>query len=372
MFSTDERNTIVEVCLNKDELGMTWAEITEHLNELLDRNYKDSKTYRKVLDDHLLIENADDVKLELQKEKYKTQDARREFRRDVRNQARIEMLQDRMIDAIRELPPINISVIPKENGSSYGIVPAADWHLGAKHSNFWGDYSVEIAKQRVAEYADDVISNLNNYDLKELLVLNLGDMIEGFIHVSIRVAEEINAIEQSILAGELFTQFVTTLYNGLRVPIKLGSILDNHSRIHPDKKVHIEAENLQYVIQEFVRLRLELADLPKGAISIVGNHIDENIGYYKLGGRNIVWVHGHLEKGQLQNIYDRLQRGLPFEIDELIMAHRHNLQIHQNIWQVPSMKGTDGYAKDNRLFSKPSQSYRVYRGNNKITFEKYF
>ena len=374
MFTQKERELIIEVCLNKDLEGMTWQDVTDYLNEMLGREYRDSKTYRNVFNDYMTVKESEAIKNELQIERYKAMDAKREFRTDLRNQARIEVLYEQMFKSIKSLPRIKLDTKIRRGGHADMIVNASDWHLGAKHKNYWGEYSVEIAKERISKYAREVIRYGKMFNLREVLVINMGDMIEGFIHVSTRVQAELNAIEQTVLAGELFTQFIAEVANGLGVPIKVGSILDNHSRIHPNKAHHIEAENLQTIIEEFVRLRILNAelqgDIESGAIEFVRNHIDENIGHYNLGGRNIVWVHGHLDNPN--TVYQRLSQGLDFKIDGVIIAHRHHIQMHPYVWQVPSMKGTDEYAKNKRLFSPASQSFRVYDGDTRITFEVMF
>lgn len=367
VFTQSERELIIKTCYEKgtEEHLKTWQSVTDYLNMLLQRNYKDSKTYRNVWNDHLIIVEGHEIKRDIQKEKYKLSDIAREYRNDIRTQARIEVLTDRTVHAINTLPKIFLKPFKSIQSDTTALVNASDWHLGAKHENYWSRYSVDIAKERVAYYAHEIIRYAKGHNVSEILILNLGDMIEGFIHVSTRIQSELDAIDQSILAGELFSQFIMKIRNTLRVPVKVGWVLDNHSRIHPNKKEHIESESLQRIVMEFTKLRLEKTD-----IEFVGNYIDSNIGHYNLNGKNIVWVHGHLDNPN--TVVAKLQSGLPFKIDDVIIAHRHSTLIKENVYQVPSMKGTDEYAKDKRLFGNAAQSFRIYDGNNKITFEIIF
>lgn len=367
VFTDSEIKTIVETCLNKgvQEHLKTWNDVHEYLNSILVKNYRDSKTYRKVFNDYLIRTEGHDIKREIQIEKVKLSDVKREYNASIRNEARISNLYEKILEAIRELPAIELKPIELVNSDAYALINVSDWHIGAKFDNYFGKYNLEIAKERVNEYAEVIIDECKRYNVKEALILNMGDMIEGFIHVSTRIQAELDAIDQTIVAGELFTQFIIKIHNGLQIPLHVGSVLDNHSRIHPNKKEHIEAESLARIIMEFVKIRLE-----NTSINLVANVIDENIGYFNLGGKRIVWVHGHLDNPS--NVKAKIQEGVKFHVDEVVMAHRHHIMMKEGIYQVPSMKGTDEYAKDKRLFGEASQSFRIYEGNKKITVEVIF
>ena len=120
----------------------------------------------------------------------------------------------------------------------------------------------------------------------------------------------------------------------------------------------MEDESFGKIIMELTRLRLRETD-----IEFIGHTLDTNIGHIHFGGRNIVWVHGHLDNPD--NVVSKLNNMLEFKIDELFIAHRHHFKTWQGLTQVGSMKGTDTYAKDKRLYSKPSQSIVVYEGKNR-------
>ena len=75
MFTQKERELIIEVCLNKDLEGMTWQDVTDYLNEMLGREYRDSKTYRNVFNDYMTVKESEAIKNELQIERYKAMDA---------------------------------------------------------------------------------------------------------------------------------------------------------------------------------------------------------------------------------------------------------------------------------------------------------
>ena len=363
-FTRDEERKIIQVIQRKgtEDYLMTWTDITEYLNDILGYNYESTNTYRRVAKKYEEIEGYEQKKIDLQIETVKVRDSHREYKADIRNQARIDTLNSRMVEAIKTLKPINIVKKKTKKGKTDAVVNCSDWHIGAMHDNYWGKYSVDIAKKRIQHYANEVIRYNELFNFDEILILNLGDMIEGMIHVSTRVQSELNAVDQTILAGELFANFIAHIENNTDCKISVGWVLDNHSRVHPNKKDHIEAESFGRLIMEFVQLRLI-----GSRANFVGNVIDDNIGYYNLGNKAIGWVHGHLHNPL--TIEDKLHSGLDFKFDTIVMAHRHHKFEKGIVIQTGSPKGTDEYAKDKSLFTKPSQTIIVFEGNNKINID---
>lgn len=368
-FTREEERKIIDVIDRKgtEDFLMTWEDIKEYLNDLLGVEYKSDKTYRQVAKKYEDFHDFESKFIDLEKQRVRVRDANREYKNDIRNQARIDELNDRLIEAIKNQEPIKIDRVNGKKGKSKAIVNASDWHIGANHKNYWGEYSVNIAKERIQHYANEVVKYCNMHDVGEILILNMGDMIEGMIHVSTRIQAEIDAVQQSSVAAELFANFIAFIESNTSADIKVGWVLDNHSRIHANKKDHIEAESFGKLIMELVELRLKMSN---SSVKIVGNVIDDNIGYYRLGDKNVVWLHGHLDNPA--TVEHKLQAGLDFKIDVIVIAHRHHQYTKGKVYQVPSPKGVDDYAKNGRMFDDAAQSFRIYDGNNEITFNVKF
>ena len=71
------------------------------------------------------------------------------YRSDIRNQARLENLIEKMEESILTLKPFEIETLDIKEEGTDAVVLASDWHYGAKHDNYWGKYNSGIAKQRV-------------------------------------------------------------------------------------------------------------------------------------------------------------------------------------------------------------------------------
>ena len=358
LLSNEERNIVIEIASKRGFEFKTWNDVRLECNRVLGRDNDTARTYQRIYQDYLLVDGAYDIKEDIMKEKFKLQDVKREYISAIRNESRVEVLVEHLQGAIRALPAVHIEPYTIRLHGASCVATPADWHLGANHDNFMSKYSVDIATKRIGEYADAIIRECKSKVAKELLVINMGDMIEGNIHLGTRLEAELHAVDQTILAGELFANFLMKLRENLDIPIKVGWVLDNHSRIHANKKDHMEDESFGKIIMELTRLRLRETD-----IEFIGHTLDTNIGHIYFGGRNIVWVHGHLDNPD--NVVSKLNNMLEFKIDELFIAHRHHFKTWQGLTQVGSMKGTDTYAKDKRLYSKPSQSIVVYEGRNR-------
>lgn len=303
------------------------------------------RIYKAYLDDTYKVETSED----LQREKYQLADIQREYRALIREQARIDALKDVVRNELKDLEPIPYVPVHYPSGDGYMVVNTSDWHIGAKHENYLGEFNFEIAKKRINRYVTETVKRIQRDKPKEVLILNLNDLIEGNIHISTRVQAEFDAIQQTIKASELLAQFIAEVANHAPV-VKVGQVLDNHSRINKNKREHIEAESFGKILEYIVKERLGNHE----NIKFVGNPIDDNIGLTQLGGTRIAWVHGHLDKPQ--TVKSKLEDIIGIKVDYVFIAHRHHIMITDNVIQVGSLKGTDEYAFNLRLGERASQT----------------
>lgn len=358
----------------------TWDDVADYLNDALDYDYTESY-YRKQVqnfdkifaeikgeligDDYArMIDKKTDT---LYKQQVKTRDKLREMRSHLRDEARIEILAKEVKRAAASLEPLNMefytSVI--EDGVNEGVLLLSDWHIGAEFSNFKNSYNLEIAMDRLAYLVDSVIRYAQILKIRHLHVVNLGDMIEGLIHVSTRVESELGAVEQTIKAGEHLAWVLLRLEKaGLKITYHM--VLDNHSRTFANKKEHIEKENFGKLIHWWLEERLQNA---KSEIEFVQNEIDDNIGTFTLeNGKECAFVHGHLDK--INTVFQNLGGLLRKPLDYVFMGHYHIAKMKEfqggKVFVNGSLKGLDPYALNNRYMGQASQFLLVLDGNNEI------
>ena len=131
----------------KDLLGLTFKDIGLLLNEVSGNDYNEAKwrrpyegfvQFKEMFGEGVIshseqeiLEEIKEEKLELQKEKVKMRDQKREFSAIIRRQARLEHLSDYLEEALEELEPAHMPVTLQNTSNNEGMVVLSDWHLGA-------------------------------------------------------------------------------------------------------------------------------------------------------------------------------------------------------------------------------------------------
>jgi len=313
------------------------------------------------------LSQIDDREDELYKTKVKTADKLREYRKTLRDEARIENIMDVISEVALDLPEFKYEQKEiKLNGEANAIIEIGDWHYGKISDNFWNKFNTQIAKERVDKLIFDTIKYCEIMNVGTLYIANLGDLIEGAIHVSCRVMSEEDSIEQIMHASELLAYFINELHSfGLN--IKYVSVSDNHSRLNKNYKEHIEKENFGKIIDWYLQARLtNLSNF-----EFIENIIDESIAYFEVNGKNVFSIHGHLDNPH--SVVQDLTLSTGMIADIVLMGHYHNKvekSFHfSKVFVNGSLCGTDEYAKTRRLFSKASQTLIVFDNENIVNFE---
>ena len=381
---------LIEIGIKHQDLPLcekNWAELVE----LLKISGKTSEQFRKwilhkryskglvvknprILDDKTVEEvTMDDVdntltekKQALEKEKMKLRDERTSLNRTLRNEARLERFVQTIkdvADTYSKLPPVVNTSFSLDFPVCEAVYGLADLHIGPVIENYINTYNKEEATKRLNKIAQDIIYYCNLHNVNTLHFINMGDLIAGIIHPTIRLEQEFDVIEQVIIVSEL----VAELLNSLRQAapnITYRSVVDNHSRVMPDKNQHIELENLNRIIDIFVEQRL--ADTN---IQFMKDNLDIGIGKIVLqNGKKLFFMHGHEDKktSVVQDIV-----GLTHEFpDYILMAHYHNSAEHTfqgaKLFISGSIIGTDNYAFGKRLFGQPEQKLLIFDPRNNV------
>ena len=141
--------------------------------------------------------------LELQKAKVRLSEERIQNNANVRLLARIDSLKD-IADSVaitvakaKPFVTVNKNIVLK---SKYVMtVCLSDWHYGIDIDNPFNKYNPDVAKARLNKLVSEVIAMANTYQPKEINIVNLGDLISGRIHSTIRLNNRIDAITQTII-----------------------------------------------------------------------------------------------------------------------------------------------------------------------------
>lgn len=344
-----------------------WVLARRYQKGLVEKNPKvlDDKTIDEVTNEDV-SDSLEGQRQALIKAKMQLRDERTDFNRTLRAEARL----DRFIQTIQSLAK-DYSVLPTVVNTTFNtdiqsceaVYGLADLHLGPVVENYANTYNYEEAVKRVNKIAEDVIYYCNLHNVHTLHFINMGDLIAGIIHPTIRLEQEYDVIEQVIRVAELVAEMLNTLQQAAPV-VTYRSVVDNHARITPDKHQHIELENLNRIIDIFVKERLK-----DTSIQFPDDNLDIGIGRIELEtGKKLFFMHGHEDK-KTSVVQDLM--GLTHEFpDYILMAHFHNSAVHTfqgaKLFISGSVIGTDSYAFGKRLFSQPEQKLLIFDNRNNV------
>lgn len=383
-YTIDE---IINICgVHKHELcnnDKNWQALTETLGlkktgEQLRSWFRNNDMYVKREPSKSVLEKADnldeqeqsfaDAKRKLYIERQKSQAILNQYRKNLRDEARIEEFKDLIKDTINNLPKLEfnrkIFVATDKKLNKEAVLGFSDLHLGQEFNNYYNSYSLEIAKKRVEKLINQVIKYCTANNVLCLHFLNLGDLISGTIHTTLRLEQSIDITQQIIYASELVAQALVSLCENIPF-VTYSSVVDNHSRVMPNKNESIEKENLNKIIDWYLKGRLKNIQ----NLTFCENTIDEGIGDIKLkNGKLLVFSHGHNDKknGCFQDMCGLLKQ-FP---DYIFLAHYHSSAEHTyqaaKVFVNGSIIGTDTYAFNRRLFAEPEQKLLIFDNSNDI------
>src|SRR5699024_7646590 len=237
---------------NRDAYGLTFQDCGNLLNEVSGEDYSEAKWRRPVqeflkIQDYLEKENpagldseqlqeVENEKIELQKEKIRMRDQKRLMNTKLRELARLEHLEEYVRETVEEFEPVNLGDFKKSDSDNDKelLVGLSDWHIGMSINSKFNTFNKEIAIKRLSKLQQKTMEKVLKEDIKTIHIANLGDLIHGLIHVSDRVSAEENAIEQVITASQMVKGFIKPFLD-LGIQVEYYNICGNHSRIVANK-----------------------------------------------------------------------------------------------------------------------------------------
>ncbi|MBZ9622861.1 hypothetical protein G9F71_008345 [Clostridium sp. FP2] len=243
-----------------------------------------------------------------------------------------------------------------------GLLDVMDAHLGIKTDNYFNQYSVQEAERRFDALTKETIEFCAETGVNILHVSSLGDMINGLIHVSLRLESEIDVVEQVKLATRLMGKMLTE-FSLVFDKVIYTDVVGNHGRMIPQRSESIDSENFEYLIN--FALKLMLKNIPN--VIFEDNTYDEGIIVKNIAGVKIFETHG--DKGKLSKIAQDLTMMIdkPMEIHSGHIHHSTADEIHSvEVFVGRSFSGVDSYAKNLYATSKAGQKLFVYEDGKRI------
>lgn len=251
-----------------------------------------------------------------------------------------------------------------KSSSSYSeseaVLVLSDWHYGMVADNVWNRYNTEIADLRIQRLMGRVEEKLSLHAISKLHIVVLGDMISGHIHNTCRIKSSEDTVDQLMHVSERLAELIAELGDCVDDTV-VYCTYGNHARVTPNLKESIHSDNLERIIPFWMKERLR----HRSDIHFIEDNAHEII-RIRPCGYEIAAVHGDLDAGKdaglvLSKLYEK-NYGVSMEY--LITGHLHNSFIHENLGieqiGVGCLCGSDEYAKNKRLFAKPSQTFLVF------------
>lgn len=394
--SESDLQYIWRLCSAKDSgiLDLKWQELADILNkELIDDEceYLGESTYRKkyqqakafydevfskMVSDEYHNKIAEQYR-ELQKERYKLQTEKLEYNRWLREDARDEMFEEKVIETLIKYSSVTNPPKPIEitHGKRAGVLCLADCHFGKEYKIYGlfdeviNEYSPEIFYSRMEQIYNETLEQIEKENLTVLHIYNLGDSVEGFIRNSQLWSLRWGVIDSATIFGNYMGDWLRKLSE--RVSVIYHQTDGNHDelRLLDGKKGQHLCESAGKIVKNCIVLKNE------------GNrnfkYVENKTGliFENICGYNILGIHGEVKDlkraiSDFDNIYGT-------KISYLIAGHKHHAEfeecgVKKGCIGVGSIMGSDDFSMSIRSCANATATFIIFEeGKGKVDEHTY-
>lgn len=361
------------ICECRSELGLaTWQDVRSLLNAECNESYS-ADTYRKQFEhwkqwkEHLTVDNSDILSefegkiVEVKKERIRLQDQRREFNALVRQQARFEYIAEKIEEAIftvaKESPLEFVKPTKNFNSTFAGVALHSDWHVGLFTANYWNNFNNEELNRRVKHLVRETLKASSHFHPREMHIFNIGDLVNGLIHVTSRILATEDTVSQTIRVCEILSKVIAD-YSNTYDKIFLYFVNGNHDRAVALKDDNTDKDSFGRFVPFYLRARLQNFK----NITFEENKYDLSIANADILGHPCLAVHGDLDK--LTDMAQNLTLMTGVKPEYIFSGHIHR-NAEEEVHSVElivnqSLSGVDDFAKKVRKTGKPAQKFMIF------------
>lgn len=305
--------------------------------------------------------DIDDKIIELKKERQRFFDQRNAFNKIVSLNGRQEHIYESLAVAANNLMD-SIGVTFDDSyyceditSNNEAVLVLSDWHYGMETKNVFNSYDTEICKQRVHNVVDAAITRIQLHRCRKLHIVVLGDLYHGAIHVSARVASDELVCDQLMQVSEILAQAILKLSQYVDKTLVYATY-GNHARTVQNKHDSIHKDNMERIVPWWLMQRFQAHDN-----IVVVPESDNEFLFVNACGHDICAAHGDLDTVKcsprlLATIFHK-QYGK--DIEYILLGDKHHRESFNELGITAticgSLCGTDDYANDKRMYSKPEQ-----------------
>lgn len=300
-------------------------------------------------------DNAELIKM--RKEKIKLSDARVEYNRLIRQEARKESYTDMVKRIICEnVEPINIPVhYTLFNSSTDLLCHLTDIHCGIEIHNWKNDFDEDVLKKRIEKFTSDIL-DIRGQHGSENCYLVIGEILSGIIHNNLRLQNNMDLMEQFKYVSELISAMLLRMANHFN-HIYVYTTPGNHSRISPKKEEALDGENMDILLPFYLKARMQNVK----NITICDNTIEPEIATFNIRGNNVFAAHGH--KDSPSSVVQNFTMMFGIKPQIVLLGHRHTNAMETvydaKVIQSGCVSGSDNYATSIRKTNRPEQTVSV-------------
>lgn len=315
-------------------------------------------------------------KVELEKERQRFFDQRREYKKLVAVDGRREHLAERLVKAAEELGETvgdamgEVNMPVAEYGENEAVLVFSDWHYGMVAKNVFNAYNTAICRERVRKVVDEAVQRITLHKCRTLHVFVLGDLYHGAIHTSARVMSEELVCDQLIQATEILAQAVLRLSKFVE-KTNVYTTYGNHARTVQNKAESVHSDNMERIIPWWLEQRFRGDE----NITVVnGEDCEDGFIVAYVCGHGFCAAHGDLDCVKTSpRLLPMLFKRVGIDVEYILLGDKHHTEVFDELGVyaeiVPSLCGTDDYANEHRLYSDPGQLLMIVNVENGVDAE---
>lgn len=245
------------------------------------------------------------------------------------------------------------------------VVALSDWHIGCKFKVSYNEFSYKIVTDLVTEYLSKIEKLIENYGVENVLLLNLGDIIENFYmrNFSQSFEAEFDFSTQQAKAIELVSSFIKKLcLDHPQTHFSYSAVAGNHDRMNGNKRDVVYGDSVQTILNLFLK------NLPLDNFAVIEQESPVK-GSISFAGVNIAFEHGDRINLNDKHIMATVSQRDGRVYNALLVGHLHHYEVREDnglFVMSGSLKGADTYSESLNLRADRSQACLLIR-NGKIT-----
>jgi len=302
----------------------------------------------------------------LKKERVKLSDARVEYNRQIRQEARKESYLEMVQRVIcKETKPIVLDVdnnfVHNDNDNDL-IVALTDLHVGIEIDLWCNQFDENIFKQRIEKYTSKIIEIQTKHNSENCYII-AGELVSGIIHNNLRLQNNMDLMDQFKIATEVIASMLIELSKYFHT-VSLYMTPGNHSRISPKKEDALDGENMDIIAAFYLQARLQNFT----NIFIHDNRVEREIAMFDVRGNFVCAAHGH--KDRPETVVQNFTMMFGKQPNIVYLGHRHTNAMttvyNTKVIESGCVSGSDSFAVSIRKTNKPEQTVSVVDENGLV------